>query len=58
MLIWIGKEKGIECLPGFPARDLSEQEVKVYGERRLLSTGLWKKREDKADRRDTSGKDD
>ncbi len=50
MLIWIGKEKGIEGLPGVPARDLSDEEVKTYGgEAWLIKTGLWQKpREKKA----------
>lgn len=30
-------------MPGIPARDLSDDEVKQFGERRLLATGLYKK---------------
>lgn len=40
-LIWVGKEKGAEGLPGIPARDLSDEEVKKFGKENLLGTGLY-----------------
>jgi hypothetical protein len=46
VLIWIGKEKGVEGLPGIPGRDLTDKEIKKYGgETRLLETGLWIRKE-------------
>lgn len=43
-LKWIGTQKGVEGLPGIPARDLSEAEVKAYGgEQTLIGTGLWER---------------
>lgn len=42
-------------LPGVPARDLAEEDVKLYGgEHFLLATGLWKRQ---AARRGREGKD-
>jgi hypothetical protein len=44
MLIWIGHRRGVEMLPGVPARNLTPDEARQYGgERFLLSTGLWEK---------------
>lgn len=37
------KYKGGGFVPGVPARDLTDEEVKRYGEKRLLDTGLYKK---------------
>ena len=38
MLIW----KGTAWLPGIPARDLTDEEVKQFGgEKRLIATGLY-----------------
>lgn len=36
------KYVGDGYLPGVPARDLSDEEVKRHGEKRLLSSGLYK----------------
>ncbi len=44
MLIYIG---GGAFVPPYPARDLSADEVKNFGEAALLSTGLYKKPIDK-----------
>lgn len=41
MLKWIGREKGIEGLPGIPARDLSDEEVAKFGKKKLLESGLY-----------------
>lgn len=42
-LVYIG---GGSFVPGIPARDLTPDEVKEYGgEKFLLSTGLYKRRE-------------
>jgi hypothetical protein len=38
MLRYIGKR----WLPGVPARDLTEDEVKTHGKARLLASGLYK----------------
>lgn len=44
MLKWIGHTKGIQGLPGIPARDLSQVEVMQHGgEEKLLATGLYAK---------------
>lgn len=43
MLKWIGNQKGIEGIVGIPARDLTDEEVKQYGEKALLDTGLYEK---------------
>ncbi|GIK42447.1 MAG: hypothetical protein BroJett011_62800 [Chloroflexota bacterium] len=40
MLKYIGQGA---FLPGVPARDLSAEEAKEYGEARLLKSGLYKK---------------
>jgi hypothetical protein len=37
MLIYIG----IDFLPGVPARDLSDEEVKQFGKVALLASGLY-----------------
>lgn len=40
MLIW----NGTGFIPGIPARNLSDEEVKEYGgEKKLLATGLYEK---------------
>ena len=44
MLKWIGTHKGVQGLPGIPARDLSQVEVVRYGgEKALLGTGLYER---------------
>ncbi len=35
--------KGLSFIPGVPARDLSVEEVKIFGEKRLLASGLYSK---------------
>jgi len=37
------KYVGNGWLPGVPARDLSDAEVKLYGEKRLIASGLYEK---------------
>jgi len=37
--------KGGAFLPGVPARDLSDEEAREYGERRLVESGLYEKPE-------------
>ncbi len=50
MLKWIGKEVGIEFVPGLPARNIRDEEVDQYGgEDVFLSTGYYV-RETKAGR--------
>lgn len=45
-LKWIGREQGIEGLPGIPGRDLSDSEVEQYGgEMALIATGLYRRLE-------------
>lgn len=39
MLKYIGKGA---CVPPYPARDLTKEEVKRFGKRKLLATGLYK----------------
>jgi len=39
MLKFTGKGRGL--LPGVPARDLTDDEVKQYGKDRLLKSGLY-----------------
>jgi hypothetical protein len=44
MLKWIGREKGRDGLPGIPGRDLSDDEVALYGgETALIETGLYER---------------
>jgi hypothetical protein len=40
MFKYIGKG---DWAPGIPARDLTDEEVKIFGEKRLLDTKLYKK---------------
>lgn len=44
MLIWIGHKKGKEGIHGVPARDLSEEEIKIRGldRKALIKSGLYK----------------
>ena len=51
MLIYIG---GGAFVPPYPARDLTAEEVKQFGEAALLATGLYKK----ADSPKKEGSDD
>ena len=41
MMKFIGDGKNI--VPGIPPRDLTEEEVKQFGEKMLLATGLYEK---------------
>ena len=43
MLKWIGDKRGSCGIVGIPARDLTNDEVKQFGEEYLLSTGLYEK---------------
>ena len=47
MLKYIGRGSS---LPGIPARDLTDDEVKRFGKTFLLSTGLYVKVEEKQDK--------
>ena len=41
-MLWVGKERGQEGIPGIPGRDLSREETEAAGgEAALLATGLW-----------------
>lgn len=43
MLKWIGKEKGMDGIPGIPGRDLSDEEIKKRGldVKMLVQSGLY-----------------
>lgn len=41
MLKWIGNLKGLEGIPGIPARDLTVEEVKKFGKTELLKSGCY-----------------
>jgi hypothetical protein len=41
------KYNGNGFLAGIPARDLTDDEVKQFGEKELLATGLYSKEEEK-----------
>lgn len=48
MLKWVGHLKGIECLYGIPARDLTDEEAEQYGGREyLIGRGYWIEEEER-----------